>query len=445
MALSIIHSFVNIFAGGKNDIRIVLFVVYFAFLIITYFFLRKNSPKIFKWHWIGITLLVMYVYGLCLHIFYLLSNNLSLIDMIITGNNGEISTSTIWHTHIAKGTFGQIFSFLGKTQLQTMDAGGAYIGLIPSWIFLIGLILFVALVLQTIYYFIYSFKPLLSNKNVRQKIFLITGYAIASFALIKTSIDGGMFNYSFSISLIFLALFIFKIKGGDIKPYYYIISLTGVILLFTGLYIDLLVYGNGLDIEYAATLLVLYYLLLYGGENEIHLKFFIPLLVLFTIGWFVASSRDRDIYAYSSKMLTQGQLIYTYNDKLKEVKTSRVTKPETVMDMSNSLGKNITYMPITAPGINCMEKAPQEEFSVTLISSKQITQNRFISSPYLQIKNENSTPHQNGKWKTELLVFTDSCLPDLLSAIDGMLQKNNITTYLLVNPIHITADNNTHF
>ncbi|HBP27629.1 TPA: hypothetical protein DD445_02460 [Candidatus Nomurabacteria bacterium] len=428
----IAHSFVNIFAGGRSNIKVHLLILYFISISIFYFLFRKNTTVRPDWKWFGITLLISYFYGLFLHIFYLLQNNLHLTDFIIIGNNKEISSSTIWHTHIAKGVIGQIFSFFDKTYLQTMDAGGAYIGLIPSPILLAGTMLFVALILQTIFYFITSFKELLNNKNKRQKIFLIFGYSIISFSLIKTSIDGGILNPSFSISLIFITLFILRTKGKVILNYYYLISLAGILLLASSLYVDSFKYGSGIYISSIATLLLLYGILLYGSEEKIRLQFFIPLLILFLSGWWVSSIRDREIYNYGKINLEQGKKIYIYNEEKELIENQILKENKKISSISKELNKNITYTPLTIPGITCILKSPRQNISFEL-KTKEPIKNLSSSSDFIYIKNSESS--FNGKnWTTQVNFFMNNCTPEPLSIINGELLKNNINKYFIVNP-----------
>ncbi len=434
MILNIVHSFVNIFAGGRSDIKVFLFIFYLIFLSTIYFLLKRYQFKTFKWKWFGVSLLAMYLYGFLLHILYVFANNLSLVDFFITGNNGEISSSTLSHTHVAKGVVGQVFSFFDRIQLSTIDAGGAYVGLIPNLIFLFGSMLLLLLLVQSIFYFVTNFKIQLADKNKRQRIFLIVGYAIMTFSLIKTSVDGGILNPSFIIGVIFTALFILRERGKSIVNCYYLVCLAGILLLFISLYIDSSFgYGNGLSIACIAALLGLYTVLLYGSEEKIRLQFFIPLIILFVAGWWLASARDRDIYDYSKIALENGQEVLVYNQKMREVEILKVQKSESVAQLSKQLNKNVTYMPIAVPGVTCMEKSPNHKFSSILVSTQPIDKNSFISSRYVEIKNDNSLP-KGKNWETMLDIYLNPCLPEPLSVIDGELIKNNIYPYFLVNP-----------
>jgi len=213
MVFNIFHSFLNIFAGGRSDIKTIIFFTYLLFLSILYLICKNFHLNKFKWKFFGISILLMYIYGFIIHVIYMLSNNLNITDYVITANNGSISSSVFYHTHIAKSIIGEFFNLFNKNDFQTIDAGSAYLGFFQSPIFIFGLLVLLTLILEAVYYFITSFRFFLVNKNIRQKIFLILGYAIISFSMIKTSIDGGILNPSFILGVIFILLYIFEEKG----------------------------------------------------------------------------------------------------------------------------------------------------------------------------------------------------------------------------------------
>lgn len=433
MALEILHSFVNIFAGGRSEIKAIFFVLYFVLLCTLFIFFRKYSFKSFKWIWFGITLFTMYVYGLLLHFFYIFSKNFSITDFLITGGNGEISSSVIYHTHIAKGVIGEVFYLFGKTKLETMDAGGAYVGSIPAPVFLFGSLLLLLIIFQALFYFISSFKKFLENKNKRQKIFLIFGYAILSFSLIKTSIDGGIVNPSFFIGVAFIAFFVLRTKNKLTINHYYFATFFSALILFVSLCFYYFGYNNPITVAYIATLSFLYIFILYGSEEKIRLQFLISILILLLSGWFVASARDREILGYSKIIIEKGQSVYTYDATNNIVQMSKVENTETIADISRSLNKNVTYMPVTVPSITCMDRAEAKGFFVTLISPNPVSKNISTDKEYILIRNEESIPFGE-YWKTKLGIFISGCLPEPLSVIDGELKKNNINNYILLNP-----------
>lgn len=431
MILAVLHSFVNIFAGGRSEIKTILFFLYLFFLSAIFILFKDFKFKKLRWFWFGFTVLCMYIYGLILHVFYIINNNLRITDFVITGNNGEISSSVIYHTHIAKAFIGQIFSIFGKNQFQTTDAGNAYIGIFPSFIFLIGSIILILLILQAVYYFSTSFRELLINKNKRQKIFLIIGYVLISFSLIKTSIDGGILSPSFILGAIFIILFIFREKGKLFKNYYVFSIPISVLFLFFGLFFYPLFYNKiYLWISTFTALFILYNFFFYLSEKTINAKIIISFSILFIFGWWQGSFQDRDIYIYSKTLIKEGQKVYFYDSLKKEMSIINSKKTEPISEFSGELGKNITYLPIAVPGVNCTEKSKLIDISFLLISREVPKFTNY--SDFVQIKNETSE-FKNSKWQTSINFLMNNCTPEILSVIDGELVSNNINNYLIVN------------
>lgn len=442
MFINILHSFVNFFAGGRSEIKTILFFLYLTLLIFLFIFFREVYFKRIKWVWFITSLFLMYLYGFLLHLFYFLSNNLKITDFIITGNNGEISSSIFSHIHISKVVIGQVFSFFGKNQFQTLDAGGAYINIFPSWIILGGSFLLTILIFQALYYFISYYKIFLINKNKRQKIFLIIIYGILSFSLIKTSIDGGIFSPSFILGLIFIIILIFREKQKDKIiniNFYYIAIYFGIILILFNLYFSPSVYYNfSVSIT---SLFLLYTFILYMSEEKINSKMIFFILILFIAGWWQTGIRDRELNEYSKIPLNIGQKIYTYDQINKDVVVLKVENIESVGVFTRKLNKNLTYLPVAIPGITCMEKSKPENLYFTLVSDLKPPKDMLSHSNFLEIKNKNSILFKN-KWYTDVNVLIDPCTPEILSVIDGFLYKNNIKKYLIINPLSYDLSDN---
>lgn len=439
MIFDILHSFVNIFAGGRSEIKAILFILYLLLLSAIYLDFRKLSLRTFRWQWFGLSLLAMYLYGLGLHVFHALSNKLPLTTFFVTGHNGEISCSSLWHTHVAKATIAQIAAYFGKTKFQATDAGGAYLGLVPNWLFLLGSVLLIALLLQAFLYFATAFCKLLHDreKNTRQRCFLILGYALISFSLIKTALDGGVFNRSFIIGLIFIAIFTLRERKSPLVRHYYII---GPIISAAFLTINFLNYGGHGAIAAPAALLLLYTLVLYGSEKKIKSWILLLLFAFFMAGWWVFSIGDREIRAYSSTVLPVGSQAYFYDENEEKVKIIEMERSQSVGQLARSLRKNVNYLPLAANGVNCAKDRPRPKFSITLITPKPLDANAFASTGDIRIINQASSG-SGTRWRTDLRVLLNPCLLETLTIINGELHKNNVDDYLLINPIFYgTAD-----
>lgn len=427
MIFAIIHSFVNIFAGGLSGIKTLLFIIYLPALGIIYLALKSGRLKPLKWRWFGFSLLAMYLYGLGLYLFYALSNCLPLTKIFITGRNGEISLSFIRHNQVAKATIAQILSYFGKTELRTIDAGGAYLGIFPSWVFLLGSVLLAILILQAFLYFTASFRQILEDKNNRQKVFLIIGYAIASFSLIKTSIDGGIFDPGCGLSLLFIALFILRERKKSIVSSYFILPLAGLGLLSFFIFR----YGHMIKMDYTAAMILLYAVILYGSEKKIKPWALALLSLSFLASWWICSGGDRDIYRYSKISLPAGSRVYIYDENARKEKIIEIERTQSIGETTKELGKNINYLPLIKTRIDCLKSAPRPAFAATLISREPLGEDTLISSRDIIISNKASWKYGKS-WRTELRISLNPCLTEILPIVNGELKNNHIDDYLLI-------------
>ena len=435
MLISFFHSFVNIFAGGRSEIKVLLFVFYLSTLISIYFLFKKKINYKNNLKWLGIFTIISYAYGLLIQLYFVYLNGFSLSDFVLTGNNDEISSSTLWHTHLAKGFFGQLFSLFGKLKLENMDGGGAYIGIFPPWVFLIGTILFFALFFQVILYFSGPFKFFLKDKNKRQKLFLILGYAILSFSILKGTIDGGIFSASSIISLFFVLFFILKEKIKNIEKYYYFFIFISIFLCAVSLYLNFLPYGNGLFVSSIATLTMLFTILLYLTEEKIKWTMIVSMFILFACSWWVSGSRDFQIYQYSKEKIRPGVDFLIYNQNLNKVEIKKIENEKSsksIGKLAKELNKNITYYPVAVPGLTCESKKMPQVASAVLVTDS-FPSFSSLKEDFINIQKENHY-FKKGKWHTKIMIYMNPCMPEPASVLNGILRKNEIKKYFLLNP-----------
>jgi hypothetical protein len=421
---------VNIFADGYSNIKTILFFVYLLGLGLIYLLFRKKQFKKLKWWYFSITILTMYFYGLFLQVFYTISNNLPWGRMYVTGNNGEISLSSILHSHISKAVIGVIFP-----HLNNIDIGIAYLNSFPGWIFLFGSILLLIILFQVIIYFITSFRIILQDMERRSVWVYIFAYATISFSLVKTSIDGGIFHPAFLVSFIFLIIFILQNKNKLPNYHYYLSAFVALILLFINRQLNHLAYGSGVIFIQAAALILFYNLVLYCGEKKIIFWKLGLFILLFLVGWRLHASHDLGIYKYSKISITSGNNAYYYNKNKEEISLLKAVPGQTILQLSKELNKNIYYLPVAVSGKTCRDDLAPRKIRITLITEKFINKNFFINSVRqsdLSIYNNESS--MSGKnWRTELIIHRESCLPEGVSVIDGILRKNGINTYIYYN------------
>ena len=430
MFLAFIDSFINIFASGRSEIKVALFFVYLAILIIFYFIFKKKPLKKYSWKYFGIGLLLMYIYGLALQLFFTISNNIGLFDYVNTGNSGELSSSSLWHAHVAKGSIGLIFSYFGKTQFQRSDSGMVYLEYIPHFILLCGAVLILFLIIAAIFYFITSFRLFLKDKNIRQKTVLIFGYTIASFSLIEGAVDGGILSRNFLVSILFIIALYFRNKGKKLKYFYPIVILISIFLLLSNFFYPNLSYSSLVDIYSSASLILLYSLILGASEKKVNQLIVTPLLVIFMVSWWMASLRIIDIYKYSSTYIPEGSLVYIYNTSLNKIETPTTEKGQTIKDLADSLNKNISYAPVYVSGLTCVKNGHSVVIRAILISRQSIDNINFTTDSFVKIKKGNSIAADKN-FKTKLTFYLDPCTPETYSVINGIMVNSGLDKYIL--------------
>jgi hypothetical protein len=427
MFLAFIDSFVNIFVSGRSEIKVALFFLYLLFLVIVYFIFKNKSFKKYSWKYCWIGLLLMYFYGFALQLFFTTSNNIGLFDYINVGNNGELSSSSLWHTHVAKASVGLIFSYFGKTQFQTLDSGSVYLEYIPHFILLGGAILLLCLIIAAIFYFATSFKLFLKDKNIRQKIVLIFGYAVASFSLIEGSVDGGILSRNFLISVLFIVALFIREKGKKLKYFYPAVVLVGIFLLLNHFFSQNLTY---IDIYGFVSLLLLYGLILGASEKKINKLILVPLFVIFVISWWMSSLRIIQIYKYSSTYIPASSTIYTHNASLNKVEASINKNGQTIELLAKSLNKNISYAPVSVDGITCARNNSSIVIKAILVSKQSLNNVTLNNLSFVKIKKGNSIASFS-HFKTPLTFYFDPCTPEIFSVINGVMIDNGFNDYIL--------------
>lgn len=428
MIFAALHSFANIFADGYSDVKTYLFFIYFLLLVSVYVIFKNFKTRKINWKYFGLSLFGLYFYSLVLHFFYIFKHQIPIMRPFVTGFNAEMSYSALWHMQISKGFIGILIP-----HLDNIDAGLAYLGSFPAWVFLIGSFLLFSVLLQTIVYFLTSFRDILKNKkNNRQIIFLIFAYSVLSFSLIKTSIDGGMFHPAFITGFIFILFFIFRHKWKS-KKYYYITTSIGVIFMLISIYTNYLVYGTGWAYIQIATLILFYQLILYGTEDKIKITKLLFFVALFLTSWWLNAYRDLGLYKYSQINLPLDRNVYYYDKNDLEVKIYSEDKVnKRINDLAIEFNKNIHYLPITVSGKTCQEVLPYRNIALTLLSDEPIKKNQFPGSNMLRIFNKESLK-KGDKWETSFIFNRASCLPESFSVIHGELLKNGISSYTYYN------------
>ena len=305
----------------------------------------------------------------------------------------------------------------------------------------IGFIFLMLVLIQALWYFASSFYIKIRGKNNRKKIFLILGYAILSFSIIKTSIDGGFLNYGFYISGLFIWAFLKREKNGFKQKYYHLFTGFALLLLISNLLVIKADPGLALLLAGLSSLILLYEVMLYLSEEKIRLQFLIPIIFVFLGAWWQAGTRDFDIYNYGQNTIASNQAFYFYNKDKKEVEKKIEDNEVLIHEIIAGMDKNESYLPVTVPGITCMEKSPAQNVTMDLLTKEPIKNKVVGQKDFINFNNQSSLPYGT-LWRTSFVVNMNPCLPEPLSVLDGMIRKSGINTYIIVNPIFNDESNN---
>ncbi len=427
MLFFILHSFTNLFAGGRSDSKTVLFFAYLAALLLFVYLTKKIIRKIPTVYAV-VSLALLYVYGLVSHIFLSHYYGTSLRSFVITGNNGEISSTTLSHIHEAKGVVGFILYKFGIGELQAIDAGGAYTHILAPWWFSIGAVLLVCSIVFVVLS-IWNFSTQYTKESKGKNILFILWYAIVSFSLIKTAIDGGICSPVLLSIGISVYLFYFLQKQKDNRP-----VLLGI---FAGSIVSFILVLSMPDkswdivlMQAVATILLLtnISIFIFGAPKRIYI---ISAMALFLMSWWMASVRDQGIFKYGQTMIDQNSYYFFYDDQNNSIEKITLDTTASIKDIAALRGKNLSYAPISVPGKTCNENSVPGFADVLIKTNKPL---ESIETSFLFIKNKGQS-FDGSWWQTKVTIMMSPCLPEPLTVIDGTLRAQGFDFYVMVNPV----------
>jgi hypothetical protein len=424
------HAFVDIFAGGRSDIKVYLFPIFLLILAGIIFCVRKDysshsriAVRIF-WS----CLVTGYIVGLALFIFFCTQYDLRFRDFLMTINGGEISSTQINHNHVLKGSFGLVLLSIGQKFFENLDAGTAFVDLIPNWALIMGFILIVICVLSTIALFMSTIH---SKTSQRQKIFYSLAYAIGFFSLLKSVPDGGIFS---AVTLPVLAAVIFGLSPTRKNA---VISITLMVTYLLCVWIQLStdIFLTTTDaFKFAvqgATACALVSLLFHLSSVE-KIKRIDVLLVIF-----VAILIGQSIYTEVSKtyeyrrLSARGGIIALYTDpiqgenliyKIGELSFYRIENDVSVSQLVRTHGLLDNIYPVAIPWSTCIPKDRQDlyRFNVTGPQEYHMGQGQVPAS--IMVKPQGMSGQ--GWFVYQVTITVKPCMPRHVNLIEEILRQN---------------------
>lgn len=305
--------FVNLFAGGRSEVKIYLFFIYVLLLSTIYVWYHKYKKSLHTYPYtsilktLGISLSFLFIIGVVTHIYLIKSLGLQISAFLITFKNEEISSSVLQHIHTVKGSMALILSFFQKKVFESVDTGLAFLGIFPTPIFIFSIICLCI----TLGGFIYLYTHVLKHKEeTKTYIYLIT-YAILSFSILKNTVDGGLFNSETIPSIFFLYIVLIGYTNKLGLRLYICVTLC---LSFLILCVNIYLYNNYI-IDFVGVL-SLYILLTYFSifyTKNIYITLYIVVLSIF--GIYIGIEKDRLLFMYAHTTIPPQSKVYIQTKK----------------------------------------------------------------------------------------------------------------------------------
>jgi hypothetical protein len=391
-------------------------------------------------------------YGLVLLLVFLGHWGLKVRDYVLTFNNNELSSTMLLHNHLMKGVNALFMGWFGAARQENADAGLAFIGLLPSAWYWVGMILFVVSAVFVILKFIEIYEL-----QTKWRSLYILVYSMISFSMLKNMLDGGIMNTEapIAISAFILILLLGRNQKSE-KKISYFWSLTPLVSFLIAIFIlkqnhlisiayfYTTVYAGALFITIAATFI--YWQFVSKRFSWIGLGMIVVMLVLV----YSPLSGAAGTYINSRRVIgSDGGFVALYQqphygngterdwknlEKIKDIDIYEVhpEQPTKINELllSNRLLANL--LPINLPGITCNTSNGHSKIDFTLVTQKELpdgqTQHRFANLSEVELISS-----KKGLYKYRASVLLDACAPRPLNLVQEVIRERGLESFFVVN------------
>lgn len=205
------HSVINTIAPGRSDSKPVFFFLYGIVLALVYvIFSTKKESKRFvraKAHvsfalWSGI--IGSYILSLGTYLWFLAKHHLPYTYTLIA-DHGTFTSTALLHNHFTKGALVFFTQFFASSSLPNTDSGFALIGLVPQPVFFFQALFALIACIGIVVYYRTKLQYARSLPLWRNVSFSLL-YGLSSFMVLKSMLDGGIFDSSAIPGLIFFII-----------------------------------------------------------------------------------------------------------------------------------------------------------------------------------------------------------------------------------------------
>ncbi len=315
--MEFLHIFVNIFAGGRSEVKVYLFLVYFSTILILFicrrlklkagsFTSEKVLQKVFF-----VSISVLFAMGVAAQVVLVNDLHTGLMDRVVVYNNNDVSATSMYHIHTMKGAMALLLTPFVQEQVVGVDIGNAFTGLYPNYFFVFAIIILFAAIVSSLGLFWKKVRHTHQNKGV----WFAVAYAIFAFSILKNTIDGGLFNIETIPAL--LSMYLLLSYEKKTKHHFVFGFLTFTAILLIALEIILVYRENVVQTPFSIPHLIgactLFACLLYiQVENKTKLYNTLFLLV-FISGMYIATERGIDDLQYAETIVNKGSMVMVYS------------------------------------------------------------------------------------------------------------------------------------
>ncbi|MBP9778764.1 MAG: hypothetical protein KBD25_06265 [Rickettsiaceae bacterium] len=458
LANIIIHTLIDIFAGGRSMVKVDLFFVYLIFLASLSLGLTAGG----NWRiripakWLLASVAVVFIYSLSLLVVFYQRWGISPKNFVLIFNNNEITSTMILHNHLMKGFNGWLLSLFGSARQENLDTGYALFNLLPTELYILGGLLVIVVAIMFLLKFVELYK-----QQSGSRVWFVILYSIVTFSLLKNMLDGGILNREAPIAIAgLIALLWFydypahksnRIARGIFYSFLPLI-LYGVIVVVLWqahlIVIDLFVSTLFPIVVFAALLANLIWWWKNGlqAQSKIGAALLFSLLVLL---YFPVSNSVSTYFNSRRLVSSQGVWVGLYNqpnglqNNLGEWTTEEKINDLTIYKLQPQLPTRIkdvirnnnlvgNYSPISVEGYNCMLIQKQQPINFTL-RTMQPLQMDFPEYRFGRLLSATIHNVNNGIHEYKVVGELNPCAPRKLNILRELLYLQGQEPFLITN------------
>ncbi|MFH1046711.1 MAG: hypothetical protein V1738_00245 [Patescibacteria group bacterium] len=448
LVFSLCHAVVNIFAGGRSVSKTWLFLAYVPLLLVVSLLVRERIQL--KLRRCRSVLIAFFAGGLTLnlvsYIMFIRRFGLSARDWVLVFSAGEMSSVGLLHNHVLKGSVGIVLSWFGFEQIENMDAGQAYLALLPHWLFWLGTAMTAAALLLVALDYLFAW----TDDRRQYDLAGTTLYAILTFCLVKNMIDGGLFNPEAVVGLAFFLAISYPRRSTKILAAIAILSYVVLLVLFQliGFFAPSNQTWNGLMsvliglVAYALLLAPLYHRSILGRWNRtgillavLAVSFLITAIAsdLKTVRYGFTRIDDYDwaiVGLYDTVTAPQ----YEEYGRVGDLMFYKLTpdQPTTAAEVMSQHQLLDNFYPLAFPYRDCFPHGLNQIYEFTLITSQQLDitgwENQLVS-----IVQAEHLGNESGRNRYLVKLAIRPCIPRSINVVQEVLKELGAEPAIVLN------------